>query len=240
MRNYLIFNQKNSKDFGLYISGSATYDSPSVDASASVIPGRNGNHIIENAMFGFRRYQNVNISYNAFFWDGITAKTAGVKSWLLSPIGYRRLQDTYDSDFFRMAVCTDAIVFDITRHTVAEMVLKFNCKPQRWSVSGQDAVRFESSGGNIHNPFDFPSLPLIRVYGSSAGTVTVNGITVTVSSLNGSIDIDCETENASNTSGFCNSAILAEEFPHLGEGDNSISWTGGISAVEIIPRWWCL
>ena len=43
--------------------------------------------------------------YEAFFFNGLPAKTAAVKSWLLSPVGYQKLQDTYAPDFFRMAVC---------------------------------------------------------------------------------------------------------------------------------------
>ena len=41
--------------------------------------------------------------YKAFFFNGLPAKTAAVKSWLLSPVGDQKLQDTYDPDFFRMS-----------------------------------------------------------------------------------------------------------------------------------------
>ena len=52
--------------------------------------------------------------------------------------------------------------------------------------------------------------------------------------------LNCETHNAYNASGFCNETILSDDFPELPEGKTQITWTGGITAVEVIPRWWTL
>lgn len=167
-RQYLSFAGKSSKDFLLYLSGPGVYDSPAADVESTSVPGRNGDIITENARTGRRRYQNVDIKYKAFFFNGLPAKTAAVKAWLLSPIGYQKLQDTYDPDFFRMAVCKDALVFDVTAQKAAEMGLTFNCKPQRWSVDGQRSIRLESRA-TLKNPFAFPAQPIFKVYGDSGG-----------------------------------------------------------------------
>ena len=37
-----------------------------------------------------------------------------------------------------------------------------------------------------------------------------------------------------------NSKAGFDEFPVLDPGDNSISWTGAVTKVEIVPRWRCL
>ena len=166
-RQYLSFAGKSSKDFLLYLSGPGVYDSPAADVESTSVPGRNGDIITENARTGRRRYQNVDIKYKAFFFNGLPAKTAAVKAWLLSPIGYQKLQDTYDLDFFRMAVCKDALEFDITAQKAAEMELTFNCKPQRWSVDGQRSIRLESRS-TLKNPFAFPAQPIFKVYGDSS------------------------------------------------------------------------
>ena len=171
-RQYLSFAGKSSKDFLLYLSGPGVYDSPAADVDSTSVPGRNGDIISENARAGRRRYQNVDIKYEAFFFNGLPAKTAAVKSWLLSPVGYQKLQDTYDQDFFRMAVCTEAMEFDVTAQKAAKMDLVFNCKPQRWSVKGQRTVRLESRS-NLMNPFAFPAQPIFKVYGDSGGVLYV-------------------------------------------------------------------
>lgn len=181
-RQYLSFAGKSSKDFLLYLSGPGVYDSPAADVESTSVPGRNGDIISENARAGRRRYQNVDIKYEAFFFNGLPAKTAAVKSWLLSPVGYQKLQDTYDPDFFRMAVCTEAMEFDVTAQKAAKMDLVFNCKPQRWSVEGQRTVRLESRS-NLMNPFAFPAQPVFKVYGNSGGVLYVGDASITIHSI---------------------------------------------------------
>lgn len=233
-RQYLSFAGKSSKDFLLYLSGPGVYDSPAADVESTSVPGRNGDIISENARAGRRRYQNVDIKYEAFFFNGLPAKTAAVKSWLLSPVGYQKLQDTYDPDFFRMAVCTEAMEFDVTAQKAAKMDLVFNCKPQRWSVEGQRTVRLESRS-NLMNPFAFPSQPVFKVYGDSGGVLYVGDESITIHSIKDYVLLNCETHNAYNEGGF-----FSDDFPELPAGKTQIAWTGGITAVEVTPRWWTL
>ena len=195
-RQYLSFAGKSSKDFLLYLSGPGVYDSPAADVESTSVPGRNGDIITENARTGRRRYQNVDIKYKAFFFNGLPAKTAAVKAWLLSPIGYQKLQDTYDPDFFRMAVCKNALEFDVTAQKAAEMELTFNCKPQRWSVDGQRVIRLDGRS-TLKNPFAFPAQPIFKVYGDSGGELYVGEEKITIHSIKDYVLLNCETHNAS-------------------------------------------
>ena len=238
-RQYLSFNGKSSKDFLLYLSGPGVYDAPSVDAESTSVPGRNGDIITENARSGRRRYNNIDIKYEAFFFNGLPAKTAAVKSWLLSPVGYQKLQDTYDPDFFRLAVCTSALEFDVTRNKAAQMEITFNCMPQRYSVEGQKTITLESRE-TLKNPFDFPAQPVFKVYGDSGGVLYIGDEAITILSITDYVNLDCETHNAKNASGFCNDTISSEDFPELEPGTTQIAWSGGITSVEVIPRWWTL
>lgn len=168
-RQYLSFAGKSSKDFLLYLSGPGVYDSPAADVESTSVPGRNGDILTENAKAGRRRYQNVDIKYKAFFFNGLPAKTAAVKAWLLSPVGYQKLQDTYDPDFFRMAVCKDALAFDVTAQKAAEMELAFNCKPQRWSVDGQRTIRLDGRS-TLRTPSLFLHSPSSRFTETAAAS----------------------------------------------------------------------
>jgi hypothetical protein len=78
VRNYLTFAGKNSKDYLLYISGPGVYDSPAVDVELQAIPGKNGDLIRDNAKAGEHRYKNLDITYDAFFFDGLAPRTASV------------------------------------------------------------------------------------------------------------------------------------------------------------------
>ena len=92
----------------------------------------------------------------------------------------------------------------------------------------------------IRNPYAFPSKPVLRVYGSGEAKLYVGTELITINAMEGYVDLNCETHNAYNASGFCNDTIKSEDFPELLPGRNSISWTGGIRCVEVTPRWWTL
>jgi phage-related protein len=239
VRNYLTFAGKSSKDFLLYISGPGVYDAPEVDLELTSVPGKNGDLVRENAKTGQRRFKNLDITYHAFFFDVLPARSTAVKSWLLSPSGYQVLHDTYDPDFFRMGICKDAISLDVKRQKAASMELTFHCQPQRWSIEGQRKVRMEKPG-TIRNPYAFASKPIIRVYGSGPAKLYVGSEMVTIYSIDGYVDLNCETHNAYHASGFCNDTIKSDDFPDFEPGKNHISWTGGIEYLEITPRWWTL
>lgn len=239
VRNYLTFAGKSSKDFLLYLSGPGVYDSPGVDMELTSVPGKNGDIIRENAKRGHRRFKNLDITYKAFFFDGLPSRTASVKSWLLSPVGYQVLHDTYDPDFFRMATCREAIAFETKGNKAASMELKFHCQPQRWSIEGQRKVRMDRVGVLL-NPYEFSSKPIIRAYGGGEAKLYVGSELITIQSIDGYVDLNCETHNAYNASGFCNNTIKSDDFPELMPGKNRISWTGGIDYLEIMPRWWTL
>ena len=63
---------------------------------------------------------------------------------------------------------------------------------------------------------------------------------ITIHSFDRYVDLNCETHNAYNAGGFCNNTILSDDFPELPPGKTQITWTGGITAVEVTPRWWTL
>lgn len=239
VRNYLTYAGKNSKDFLLYISGPGVYNSPEVDMELQTIPGKNGDLIRENAKAGERRFKNIDISYDAFFFDDLPARTASVKSWLLSPTGYQVLHDTYDPDFFRMGICKSAISFEPKRNKGATMELTFHCQPQRWSVDGQRKLLLTRET-TLRNPYDFPAKPIIRVYGSGEGKVYVGDESISILANDRYIDLNCETHNAYDAQGFCNGYVKSDDFPALKPGKNHIAWSGAVEKVEITPRWWTL
>lgn len=239
-RHYFTFNDKPSKDYSLFITAPGIYNAPSMDVESKSVPGLNGDIIRDNAVSGMHRFSNIDIKYSAFIFNNLNTNTSDIKSWLMSPIGYQKLTDTYDEDFYRMAICTSAISFDVTRHKAATMDITFNCKPQRYSIEGDEAITIDTSGTIITNPFEFYAYPLIRVYGYGESSITIGGRSVTIYMFTEYVDLNCETQNAYNETGFCNETILSDDFPILAPGDNEIILDGAINYIEITPRWWTL
>jgi len=156
-----------------------------------------------------------------------------VNSWLLSSTGYRRLQTMHEPQFYRLARITKGARLEPRLNLLAPFDIELICKPYKFYLSGEEAVTFSSSG-SLLGPTDFPSLPLITVSGSSSGTVTINGSTLTLTDSNG-ITLDCETKDAYKGTTNKNSTVSGT-YPTLGR-DNTIAFTGGVTSVAITPRW---
>jgi phage-related protein len=121
--------------------------------------------------------------------------------------------------------------------TLAPFEIGFDCKPQRFVKSGENAVVF-TSNGSLFNQYGQIALPFITLYGQGAVSLTIGDCVVEVNALDGTLYLDSDTQNAYNDSGNQNLNINAPVFPVLGDGEIPIVFSGGIERVEIIPRWW--
>ena len=68
----------------------------------------------------------------------------------------------------------------------------------------------------------------------------IGGIQVGLAGYTGPMIVDCELQDAYKDGANLNRYITAPDFPTLEPGITQISWTGGISNLKIIPRWWTL
>lgn len=202
------------------------------------VPGRNG-----DLLFPQNAYQNYVQSYEIYVSaERIRLPRAmrEVANWLCGPTGYQKLEDSYDVETYRRAYFAGPLDVESVLHRFGRATIEFNCQPQRFLRVGNLAVQ-AAQGQALLNPTAFAALPLITVTGTGAGTLTVGGVTVTINSMpRGVIVLDSDTQNAYYGAFNLNSTISAPEFPTLPAGESVVRWTGGITSVEIIPRWWTL
>ena len=71
-------------------------------------------------------------------------------------------------------------------------------------------------------------------------TLHINNNSYLLSTISPNIEIDSEMMSVYRGTTLLNSKAGFDEFPVLNPGDNSISWTGAVTKVEIVPRWRCL
>lgn len=235
MRNYLIFNHKNIADFGVYISGSGTFTAPKRDIETVSVPGRSGDLTMDNG-----RYNNITISYPCFIYRNFAKDFDNFRAFLMSNIGYKRLEDTYHPDEFRMGFVASNLDPKVgTLNRSGEFDLDFECMPQRFLRLGEETISFEEDA-TIVNPTMYEAAPLIRVYGS--GILGIGNNTITISDVEDYVDIDCDIQDAYYGSFNYNSHITLNSgaFPKFEPGTNGISIGSGITRVDIKPRWWTL
>lgn len=228
------FNGESCRDYGIYVSGSGTFNAPELDVTTYEIPGKNGDLVISNG-----RYKNIEVVYPAFIRNNFRYNAARARAWLLSPQGYCRLSDDYHPYEFRIARFKGPIDFDMRFLNLGgECDLIFDCKPQRFLTSGEQEKVFLAAN-TLTNLTLFPAKPMITVYGTGSGTVTIGDTMVELSGISDYITLDCDLQDAYKGTENCNSKMTGI-FPTLEPGDNVVNFTGNITGLKIIPRWWTL
>lgn len=232
MMNFFEYGGKRSCDFGIYISGSGTFNFPERDCEMIEVPGRSGDLIIDNG-----RFKNIMVTYPAYVRTKFKEYTDVARMWLMQNTSYQRLEDSYNPEMYRMARFAGPMDFDMRalNHS-GEFEMVFDCKPQRFLKSGEYAISATTTL-TLYNPTLFEALPLIRVYGTD-GSLYVGNNVIQITSIDGYVDIDSDTQNAYKGSTNCNGNIVLEDFPVLGAGQTTITVEGNITSFEVIPRWW--
>lgn len=167
----LIFDGEDSRNYGVYITGQAVYNAPVRDVEMISIPGRNGAFALDKG-----RFENIEVSYPAGIFADTEANFAQAisdfRNLLCSRSGYVRLTDEYNPDEYRMAVYKSGLEVSPTQLKAGEFDITFDCKPQRYLLSGEEVINV-SSGDAILNPTLFESSPMLEVEGY--GTIGFNG-----------------------------------------------------------------
>lgn len=235
----LIFNGVSSRSIGLEVETFPEYQTPKRTYTKVHIPGRNGDLIVDGGC-----WENVKRSYLLSFGSyEISYRVLANKlsNWLHSTNSYARLEDSYEPDYYRLAVyLEEATMTNIYNHG-SEINVEFDCKPQRFLKIGDEPIVLKNSGTKIQNPTDFPSLPIIHVYGTGYGTLVVDDCTVIINEIGTEIVIDSDIQDAYLGLTNKNSAIrVVTGFPTLKPGIVRIGYSGGIERVEVIPKWFTL
>lgn len=235
MGNSFSFGGRECTELGLSVQYYPEQKKPRRKTETIAIPGRNGELRISSEVF-----ENVQEEYDCYFKGG-PDRAAEVAAWLFSAgESYARLEDTYNPLYFRMAAFDGPLDVENVLNRYGRCVLRFNRKPQLFLKSGEQWCSFQNSGGVLDNPTRFEALPLVKILGEGQGEVSISGCVVQILYIDGELTLDCDILNAYKGTENKNGDIYAPEFPTLKPGDNTIAWTGGISGVEIIPRWWTL
>lgn len=202
------------------------------------IPGRNG-----DLLFDENAYANVDQTYEIYVRHtlGSNFQQSCIKAaeWLLTPVGYQRLTDSYDPSVFRLAYFSGPVDVSNALNQLGRTTITFSCKPFRYLVAGADAVTI-TGATTLANPTGIPAAPTIIVYGSGAGTIGIGDYTVAISDIDNGMTIDCDLMDCYNGgNNRCNLLTLSPtyQYPQLVSGNNSITIGGGVTSLSLTPNW---
>lgn len=246
------FNGVNSRDLGVEVETFPSYEYPEKEYQVYHVPGRNGDIVIDT-----NTYKNVSRTYriNAATRDRVDyyKLTNSIVEWLHSSSGYARLEDSYEPDFYRLAYYKDGGSISNIFNQAGQATIKFICKPQRFYKKGELPVlwAYSDNDGTEHlqNETGFSAKPLIKVIKSSSGsegTIWVGSYSLKIKTTSAAtLYIDCELQDAyslieGQLNQNSNIELNSGEFPVLKPGSNTITFTSGISYLEITPRWFTI
>ena len=112
--------------------------------------------------------------------------------------------------------------------------VQFYCSPTKRSTTEQ-TVTVTTSGTALNNPGDMTAFPLITITGSGLITVGCGGNILTIPECVSGWKIDSENQwilqGTTPQEKACSGA-----FPILKKGANTVTFTGSITKLEIVPR----
>lgn len=240
----VIFNNVSSADYGILVEHPPGYQIPQRDYETVHIPGRNGDLVID-----MDSYQNVEREYQiaiGSLQEQFVTMANRISEWLNSANGYARLEDSYEPEYYRMALYQEQVNVENILFHAGRATINFNCKPQRFLKSGEETITIDSQT-ILRNPTNFKAAPIIKVYGTGTGNITIGNYGVRIIEFTDHIIID-STMMDIYTIGNGNQKVNAngqvelsvDGYPRLLKGDNYIGFTGDIVKLEVIPNWWTI
>lgn len=132
--------------------------------------------------------------------------------------------------------CTiiNQISFDLVARDFHTFLIQLEAQPHKYSINN-DVITLTSSG-TIYNPTGTIARPIIKLYGTGAINLTINSKVINLTNIVGYVVINSDLQDAYKDSTLYNNYMVGD-FPMLIPQNNTISWTGTVTKIEITPNW---
>lgn len=216
-------------EYGIYPKGRYEVPTPEEDVERIYIRGRDGEL---TKKYGYR---NIDLPIR-FYMKDESFKTAfrKAKTFMLNA---KTLQVDDDEEVYYKVKSVTVRPAENVMKTFGEFDVEFTLDPFQYEVN--NPTETITSQTTIHNP-GYEALPVITVHMSGMGNIYINDQEVTIQNVNGTITIDSEMQNAYRIEGGyivnLNKHMIGR-FPVLEHGQNTISFDGDISKIELIKNW---
>lgn len=224
---YFTFKGISSLDKNITIKKTPPFSKPKLRGEKLSIPGRNG-----SLFFSEESYDDAVMPIECFVRsDNLAEAARDIKGWLN---GEGNLSFSEDPEVFYKAKVVNYFDISYLIRNYGEFVVLIDLEPFSYKLGVQDLMLVE--GGVIYNPGTIESQPLITIYGNGNITIAINGNSINLNGISGSITIDSVLQDAYSGSSNLNNQ-MSGDFPEFKVGANTISWSGAVSYVVIKPNW---
>ena len=221
------FKETDSREYGILISSVPERVRPERRVKEIEIPGRSGNLTQDEETYDAYVISMECSTRGSDRMDEIITWLNGAGDLTLST----EPDKVYQASIYNKISISDQI------YLYNSFLLQFKVQPFKYNINpfadeltltAQTIIR---NGGTVY------SEPIITVYGSGDITLTINEKDFPLYSVDGSITIDSEMMEVFKGTANQNSKYGGETFPRFEVGENTISWTGNVTKIEIQPKW---
>lgn len=236
MLSFVFAGKDSYQDYGIIISKRPNLPSPKRRVSYIEVPGRDS-----NLRYDEGTYEDVTLSVECTIkGENIMERLDTIKAWLFTA-GESDLIFSFQPDKKFKAQIVNAIDFKQGFKITSQFVLLFNCRPFKYAVSNTLVTITTGLGTTLVNQGSVVSRPVIKVYCTGDGSFKINNREMLLTGISTTyITLDSELEEAySSNNGIIANAnnFISGEFPLLDTGNNTITFAGGVTKLEITPNW---
>ena len=232
MLNFSFDGKDSFQDFGIFVATRPHIPSPERRVTYIDVPGMDSRLRRDEGTYG-----DITLAVECSFIGDPTANISAVKGWLL---GAAEADLTFSHIPGRkyLAQVVNSIDFEIVLRITSHFVILFNCQPFQYAVDNVPVVM--QAAGEISNPGSVASAPVIKLSGTGAGVLTVNGSSVSFSDIDGTVVVNSVLQETYKDTGaelVSKNSTKTGGYPLLLPGDNTVSFSGSITSLEITPNW---
>ena len=232
MEKKLIFNNICSEELGIIVVEGPPEVLAQEEYEEIIIEGRNGT-LIENK----GTFPNVEKSFILTTIDldqDIDLIIEKIKIWLFN-IKDNKLLYAIPK---RYNIVKKVVIEEDIKTTFEEygdFKIKFLCEPFYYNLLEKD-ITITEKGTKFYNKGDFNSNPKIVIYGTGDLQLTINDTTVQINNVDERVLLDSKLFLCLDKDNNNKSIDMIGNFPTLDIGENTITWVGNITKLDISPR----
>lgn len=225
-KNYVMFNENDSRDFSL-VEEVPLPNKAEPKINFIEIEGRHGYLTFDTGKYA-------PIDYSLEFIVNGRDKVQHLRS-VFRGSGKLHLS-CLPQKYYKAYVC-NVTTFERQVRNVYKCIVEFKLQPFIYEL--QNNIVTFNGAGTIYNPTNVTAQPIIKVNGSGTGILSINNKDFRIESINGTVILDYELKEAYGTDGSNRNNTVLGEYDELLVGQNTISWNGGITSIQITPnfRW---
>lgn len=232
MEKKLIFNNICSEELGIIVVEGPPEVLAQEEYEEIIIEGRNGT-LIENK----GTFPNIEKSFILTTIDldqDIDLMIEKIKIWLFNIKDNKLLYAIPN----RYNIVKKVVIEEDIKTTFEEygdFKIKFLCEPFYYNLLEKD-ITITEKGTKFYNKGDFNSNPKIVIYGTGDLQLTINDTTVQINNVDERVLLDSKLFLCLDKDNNNKSIDMIGNFPTLDIGENTITWVGNITKLDISPR----